>query len=128
VPSDAQATTTGCQVLVIDDDEAIRELVTQVLLDEGYDVRAAGSGRAALSLLRHERATMMVLDLKMADMDGETFLGESHQVAGADIPVLLLSGVADLDGHAARLGADEALAKPFDLDDLVATVDRLLVG
>ena len=116
------------RVLVIDDDALTRELLALLLADDGYEVRAAADGRAALRLLESWRADLIVLDLVMDGMDGAAFLAEHRRDGIAEIPVLLLSAARGLEDRARGLGVAEALAKPFDLDELCAMVRRLLAG
>ena len=66
------------QILVVEDDDAIRELVSDVLRDDGYDVREATNGVEALGRIREERPDLIVLDLMMPVMDGWTFVEECH--------------------------------------------------
>jgi CheY-like chemotaxis protein len=107
-------------VLVVDDDDAIREVIAEVLRDEGYEVAVAGNGEQALTELRKERhPDLVLLDLMMPVMSGWEVL-ELIQ-ASADlsrIPIVVVSAMT-------APGACEHLAKPIDLDRLLATVDRL---
>ena len=112
-------------ILVVEDDPAIRRLATDLLEDEGYEVRTAATGAEGLKVLEAMRPLLpdlIVLDLMMPVMDGPTF----HSKLPSDarrVPMLVLSGSRGAKATAARLGAD-ILAKPFDLDELVARVDR----
>jgi two-component system chemotaxis response regulator CheY len=110
-------------ILVVEDLDDHRELLTQVLLDLGYAVTSAVNGRAALDLLRGGlRPALVLLDLLMPVMDGATFLADlrAHSdPALAGIPVVLMT--ADPGEVAERIdGAhpDLILAKPFGLKDL----------
>lgn len=108
------------RVLIVDDDPQIRRLVRMVLEDEGYDVRVAGDGREALAALPEARPEVIVLDLRMPELDGPGFL-ERYRADGAPCaPVVLMSG--ERGEHIEALGARVVLPKPFDLDDLVDAV------
>ena len=116
------------RILVIDDDEALRELLTEVLTDEGWTVKVAADGLAGLDVLEGWRSDLIVLDHVMPRMDGPAF--RAAQRARRDfaaIPVLLLSAARDLRAEGDALGVAAAMPKPFDLDALVATIDRLLM-
>lgn len=110
------------RILVVDDDPAVRDLVTDVLELEGYDVRAVEDGVAALDALREERPAAVVLDAMMPGMDGFSVL--AHIRDGADsreLPVIMLTAAAD-DGSAWRAwtgGVDYFLAKPFKAEELL---------
>jgi two-component system response regulator CpxR len=107
-------------VLVVDDDEAIRQVVSEVLRDEGYDVVCAENGVQALRELQEERhADLVLLDLMMPVMSGWEVL-EQLQMSDelSRIPVVVISAMN-------APGAQEYLAKPIDLDQLLATVGRL---
>jgi two-component system OmpR family response regulator len=113
-------------ILVVDDDLPICELLACALGDEGWDVRACTHPDDALALAREWAADAIVLDLKLTGMDAASFLDAYRRQVNLRTPVILVSGVTDLAGHAARLGADGMVAKPFDLDTLCETVRRTL--
>jgi DNA-binding response OmpR family regulator len=115
-------------VLVVEDDEAIRAMLTAVLADEGYEVRAASDGAAGIEALRGWRPHAIVLDVVMPEADAAVF--RALQVGlpdAADVPVLLVSATraADLDQVAGELGAAAALPKPIRIDQLLAAVAGL---
>jgi CheY-like chemotaxis protein len=113
-------------VLVIEDDAAIRDLLSVMLEDEGYTVATASNGADALLYLQtHPRPALIVLDLMMPTMDGWTF--RKHQQANpalATIPVVVLSAVKQYEEEAAVLGAVGSLPKPFLLDELSAAIAK----
>jgi two-component system chemotaxis response regulator CheY len=114
-------------VLVVDDEKAIRELIADALDFEGYAVLTAANGADALAKLPKTRPDVIVLDLMMPIMDGWTFLTRLRsEPAHAGIPVLVISASHDLASSAPRLGARACVAKPFDLDVLLAVIDRLM--
>lgn len=118
------------RILVVEDDESLRAALLEVLADEGHEVRVAAHGAEALETLTTPDAwepELLVLDLMMPIMDAFEF--REHQRQRAVAPgarVLLLSAARDLGGAAERLDADAYLAKPFRLDEMLTTVDRLL--
>jgi len=103
----------------VDDDDSIREVLAEVLRDEGYDVACASNGEQALSELRKDRQPdLMLLDLMMPVMSGWELLELLQENADlARIPVVVVSAMT-------APGACEHLAKPIDLDRLLATVGR----
>jgi CheY-like chemotaxis protein len=109
-----------CRVLVVDDDADIRELLVEFLGSEGYDVAAAGDGVEALERARAHRPDVILLDLMMPGMNGWEFRDVQLRDADlADVPVIVISAFdSDLD-------VDEVLRKPFRVEDLLATVERL---
>jgi CheY-like chemotaxis protein len=112
----------GKRVLVVDDDASIRELLSTVLEDDGYEVVPAKNGQDALAVCDRWRPDVIVLDLMMPVMDGWTFAKRLHE--RDDIPIVVLSAVTDLARHAKTLGAKEVVGKPFDLDQLLPKVAR----
>jgi CheY-like chemotaxis protein len=116
------------RVLVVDDESSVAQVVVDALADEGYEVRWAANGREALAVLGAWLPDLIVLDLMMPVMDGRAFRAAQRHLSGpaATVAVLVLSGMREARATAEALGAAAALTKPFDLDDLVATVDRLL--
>ena len=116
------------RVLVVEDDQATRMFLEEVLALEGYAVRTAADGAAGLAILRSWRPDAIVLDVVMPDVDAPVFRAvqfDSPEVA--DVPVLLLSATRpdDLRAIALDLGAAAWLPKPFDVDALMAAVARL---
>jgi CheY-like chemotaxis protein len=116
------------QILVVEDDEAIRGLVTEVLRDDGYDVSEAANGAEALTYMGGHRPDLIVLDLMMPVMDGWAFVEECRRHGCCDeVPIVVTSASHDLAKTAERLrayGVRTCLAKPFDVDGLLALVER----
>jgi DNA-binding response OmpR family regulator len=79
-------------------------------------------------MARQRAADAIVLDLKLTGMSAESFLAAYRGLVCARTPVILVSAASDLAIHAARLGADSVVAKPFDLDALCETVRRCVEG
>ncbi len=115
-------------ILVIEDDRATVDLLCDVLGEEGYAVEVATNGTAGLARLESGRIDVVLLDLKLPDMDGLE-LCQRVRTSGAyrDVPIIMLSAAADerhrLEGFAA--GADDYVTKPFSLDEFVARVKAL---
>jgi DNA-binding response OmpR family regulator len=117
------------RILVVEDDELLREALAEVLVDDGHEVRTAANGADALSELEGWDAQLIVLDLMMPVMDGFAFRDEQlRRGLRADAPVLVLSAVRDLDAAADRLYAAARVAKPFRLEEVLASVATLLDG
>lgn len=112
-------------ILVVDDDDAIRGLVATGLRRAGFEVVETSSGQAALDAIRNGTISLVVLDLRMPVMSGievvETLRSRSET---ATLPVLLMTGAGDEETviHGLGAGADDFLAKPVRLDELVARV------
>lgn len=118
----------GERILVVDDEEAIREIVTSMLHSQGYDCSQAASGLAALALLKSgERFDLVLSDLMMADMDGIGLL-ERTKEKYPEMPVVMVTAVHDISVALAaiRNGAYDYLLKPFEREQLLATVRRAL--
>ncbi len=117
----------NARVLVVDDDELIRDTLATALSDEGYTVRVASDGRAALSTLGEWRPDLIVLDLMMPIMDGQAFRAAQRTARGVeDIPVIVLSAAHNVQARAADLEAAAVFPKPFDLSALLDAVERAL--
>ena len=113
-------------VLVVDDGPQIRAFMEDALEDSGYEVRTATDGRAALVLLRAWRPDLILLDLMMPGVDGWAFRhAQLAQECLASIPVVVLSAGYGAQREAAKLRAAAGLDKPFDLEELLATVTAL---
>ena len=112
-------------ILVIEDDESTRALMEELLADEGYDVRCAQDGGGALDLISERPPAVILFDLGLPDMGGEQFVAAYRSRADADAALIAVSGARDLGDAAARMGADDYLTKPFDIDRLVAAVRQV---
>lgn len=111
-------------VLVVDDDPDILATIGQILDLEGYGVLRARNGQEAFVVLETERPALIILDLMMPVMDGWEFRRRLTDHPAGLTPVLIVSADRDLAGKAASLNAQGYIAKPFDLDVLVAAVQR----
>ena len=114
-------------ILVVDDEQDIRELVAGVLQDEGYETRAAGDSDAALDAISTRRPSLVLLDvwLQGSRLDGLDLLDEIKR-RDASIPVLVISGHGNIDTAVAaiRRGAVDFIEKPFNADRLLLMVAR----
>ena len=110
-----------CRVLVVEDDQDTREALVDLLKFEGYRAVGAANGEDALSLLHREDIDVVVLDLALPSMSGEELRARIKADARiGHIPVIVCSGATPLTD----VGAFGALEKPFDIDALLAIVQR----
>jgi DNA-binding response OmpR family regulator len=119
------------KILVVDDEPSIRQLVTDVLTIEGYDVEAVGDGNAALASIDARRPDCVVLDVMMPGMDGHEVLQYIRMVEGGhDLPVVMLTAAADdaQQWQAWTEGVDYFLAKPFEADELLRYLSYLFAS
>ncbi len=110
-------------ILVIDDDPALLDTVSMILQDEGYVVEQATNGAEGLAMIDRVRPALVVLDMRMPVMDGWGFvraLGDRRTT----VPILVMTAAQDARRWAYEVGADGFLAKPFEIDDLIAAVAR----
>lgn len=113
-------------ILVVDDDEAIRTVVSLVLADEGYRVLTAEHGRAALERLATVKPDLILLDMRMPIMDGWELARAYRDAPEPHASIVVLTAAHDAASRAAQINANGYLAKPFALDDLLAVVTRHL--
>jgi len=113
-------------VLVVDDEEDLRDVVCTLLRRAGHQATAAGDGREALRTLFEARPDLVVLDAAMPRLDGWQTLQRIREVT--DVPVMMLaaSGAEPDKVRGLRAGADDYVVKPFGRQELVARVDALL--
>jgi DNA-binding response OmpR family regulator len=112
-------------VLIVEDDDDIREGLIELLGDEGYEARGAANGRDALALLAgaENRPCLIILDLMMPIMDGRAFREEQLRRPDVSaIPVIVISAYKDGDGRLDGLNISDCLAKPLDLGALLGVV------
>ena len=115
-------------ILVVDDEPDIRNLVKEILEDEGFDVSVAESGETARHARRMRRPDLILLDIWMEDVDGITLLREWSESGGLPCPVIIMSGHATVETavEATRLGAYDFIEKPISLAKLLLVVSRAL--
>jgi DNA-binding NtrC family response regulator len=119
---------TQVQILVVDDEPDIRELVREILEDEGYEVSVADNGEAARTSFARNTPDLVLLDIWMPDVDGITLLKEWSAGGGLDCPVVVMSGHGTLETaiEATRLGANDFVQKPISLARLLSVVSQAL--
>ena len=115
-------------ILVVDDEIGIRELLSEILSDEGYQVRLAENASTARLYRSQARPDLVLLDIWMPDTDGITLLKEWAAAGLLTMPVVMMSGHGTIDTavEATRIGAYDFLEKPIALQKLLATVGRAL--
>jgi two-component system response regulator HydG len=114
-------------VLVVDDEEGIREFCVGALEDMGYRVHSAPSGRQALAVLDAGQVDIVLTDLRMPDTDGIGLIREIRQrELDADVIVMTAHATISTAVEATKLGAYDYIAKPFAIDDLIALVESLV--
>ena len=118
---------TMAKILVIDDEQGIRDLLDTLLRRKGYDVVLANSGRKGLELFRREHPDVVVLDLKMPEMDGLTVLRRIHSIEpGKPVIMLTGAGTGEAEQQVRALGVTEYVEKEFSMHLLGDSLKRLL--
>ncbi|HEY8517828.1 MAG TPA: UDP-3-O-acyl-N-acetylglucosamine deacetylase [Candidatus Binatia bacterium] len=114
-------------ILVVDDEEQIRQSLRGVLSDEGFAVIEAGDGKRALELLREGKPDLVILDVWLPEIDGIALL-EQIKTTHPDLPVIIICGHANIEAavRATRLGAIDFIEKPFSLEALLGSIERAL--
>ncbi|MGH2352107.1 MAG: response regulator [Chloroflexota bacterium] len=111
-------------ILVVDDDPSIRNVLSEILAMEGYRVETAANGAEALRALERTRPSLVLLDMRMPVLNGWDFARAlSHR--GVKLPIVVMTAAQDAGRWAAEIGADAYLPKPFELLDLLDTVERV---
>jgi CheY-like chemotaxis protein len=110
-------------VLIVDDEDAIRDFLRSALEAEGYTVLAAGDGLDALALCERYQVHVVLLDLNMPRLDGLGFLSRMRQRQGLEgVSVYIMSAVHTAVDHAVAQSVAGGFVKPFDLDELIETL------
>ncbi len=115
------------KILVVDDEESLRTVLSGELTGEGYDVRTASDGDEAIAELKKDSFDLLLLDIKMPRVDGFEVL-KFVKEKNPDTKVVMLTAFADLKNpiEAKKLGAEDFVSKPYDLVDLLTTLERVL--
>ena len=116
------------RVLVVDDDEAILDVLGQYMRIIGLDVICAASGEEALTEFKKDRFDIVVSDIKMANMDGLTLLSEVRRI-DPEILFIVITGYPSIETvlEAMKKGATDYLVKPFQFDEIKIKIERALV-
>ena len=114
-------------ILVVDDDRAIRELVSTVLSEDGFAVATAANGREALARIAAHPPALVLLDLQLPIMSGWEVLVELR-AAHVPVPVVFMTAGYRAKAEAERHGADGYVAKPFDVAEVLQVVARFAGG
>ena len=113
------------RILIVDDEESFRNVLTVILKKEGYEVEGATNGEEGLNKISSAAFDHVLCDIRMPKMDGLEFLRES-QKAGAEAPVIMMSafGTVDTAIEAMKLGAYDYISKPFKPDEIILTLKK----
>ncbi|MFF4874732.1 response regulator transcription factor [Micromonospora sp. NPDC000668] len=123
----AEGESTSARLLVVDDEPNISTLLAATLRLVAYDVRVAGSGRAALAAVEEFAPDLVILDVMLPDLDGFE-VARRLRAAGRPVPVLFLTARDTVEDRVAGLvaGADDYVAKPFSLEEVVLRIRAIL--
>ncbi len=116
-------------ILIADDDAAIRGVLRDLLEDEGFDVDEVDSAQGVVDALAsngHSRPGLVMMDVRMPDRSGLDVLRETKSTNGEQLPIIVMTayGTSNIAIEAMQLGAYDYLTKPFDLDDVLLTIQR----
>jgi CheY-like chemotaxis protein len=111
-------------ILVVDDDDMIRDLVADALSDEGYAVIKAADGAEALRRRDEQMPALVLLDMRMPVLDGWGF-ARTVRERGLRLPIVVMTAAENAERWREEIGGDGCLPKPFDLDVLFETVAKL---
>ncbi|MGB9774330.1 MAG: response regulator [Bacteroidota bacterium] len=119
--------TNRAKILIADDDEAVRFLLGDELSSLGYEVETVSDGDEAIELLKMRRFDVVLLDIKMKRVDGFDVL-KYVKANSPETRVIMLTAYGDVRNaiESLHLGASDLISKPYDLDDVIATIERTL--
>lgn len=115
------------KILIVDDDQDLRFNLSNVLKEEGFEVITAAEGRGALKILKGNCPDLVLLDLRLSDMDGIKILGKMKEF-NHNLAIIMLTAYSDVKDavRAMRLGAYDYISKPFDNEELILTIEKAL--
>jgi two-component system, response regulator, stage 0 sporulation protein F len=121
--------TTKQVILIVDDEEGLREGLSRLLENEGYTVLSAENGEQALEILQNAHIDLVLTDMRMPGMDGIELLKKIHERHG-EIGVIILTGYGQIETYieAMNFGAIEYVSKPFKVNELKFIVNKVLNG
>jgi DNA-binding response OmpR family regulator len=114
-------------ILVVEDEELIRTMITLNLTKEGYQVTSAVDAESMLSVIHQKPYSLILLDINLPGMSGEAALVEVRK-RGIQTPVIMVTAKTDTETmvNSIDLGADDYIAKPFDMKELLARVKAMI--
>ncbi len=117
----------NASIVVVEDDENQREVLVKLLIDDGFSVNSVGTGAEAIKLLEKFRPDIMLLDLGLPDISGETVLSTSRKMY-PELPVIILTakGTSADVVSGFNLGADDYVSKPYNIDEILARIKARL--
>jgi CheY-like chemotaxis protein len=110
-------------VLVVDDDPAIATTLCDLLEMEDYETRRAPNGQVALEQCARREPDVILLDMRMPVMDGWEFARRYREVSGDPAPIICMTAARDAAQWASQIKAEAHVAKPFDVETLLAAVE-----
>jgi DNA-binding response OmpR family regulator len=119
---------TARSVLVVEDDRDLLALLEMILQDAGHRVRTAPEGGAALARVAEEMPGTILLDMRMPGMNGRDFAREFRARYGHACPIIVVTAAENARACAEEIGAEGWLSKPFEIEDVLATVARYLAS
>lgn len=113
-------------ILVVDDYPSIRTFISMALVNEGYEVHLATDGVDALSFLANNHPALILLDMRMPDMDGPTFVNNYRKLTQLPSPIVVMTAAHDFEEAIRNMNVAGLLHKPFAFDDLLGVVTRFI--
>ena len=125
--SDAASLREGFTVLVVEDDDAMRDVLQEELADSGYRVIVAPGARAAMERVRGESLDVVITDLRMPDVDGFDLIRDIRATKNAP-PIIMITAFGSIETaiKAVKLGAYDYITKPFEIEELILVIDKAL--
>nr|WP_072986184.1 response regulator transcription factor [Clostridium cavendishii] len=111
------------RILVVEDDKEINELICDILKQNEYEVDYAFNGMAGLKLLRDEKFDLLILDVMLPYKSGDEVLRELREFSNLPVIIISAKGLVQTKVDLLRLGADDYITKPFDLEEILARVE-----
>ncbi len=113
-------------ILLVDDEETLREIIAMQLEDDGYNILQAGSGNDAFEIVKKNEIDLIISDMRMPNGSGEDLLKSLNNLDKKP-PFILVTGFSELTkDDAIKLGAHDMLSKPIDFDELESHIEKLL--
>ncbi|MBU6391621.1 MAG: response regulator [Planctomycetes bacterium] len=116
------------RILIVDDEEGYRKVLTNSLTDIGYETKAVNNGLEALEEIRRKKYSIILLDVKMPGMDGIELLDRIQEIkfiSHSNIVIITAYTDQDIAKEAVRKGAKKVITKPFSMDDIEACLSEL---
>lgn len=119
-----EASRAGREIIIVDDDDQIVRIISDVVAEDGFVPVGFDDSRRALEYVRARRPALIITDMRLPAMTGQEFVQQVRRELGSDLPIAVMTGLEPTSSELREMGVQAFLPKPFEIDDLLGIVDQ----